>query len=276
MKRSTFVFILLLCSMVAQGQLLSVTATLTDPDGTVWVNGNCTVQIYSPSGLPYYTTTPVPTAPQPCTVNGSGVLAASLYNTSTITPFGAQYRFSIGSATSAQASTFLTPVTAADMTSTLSALLIAPRFDATRAYAYGYVDAEALGTQPGAQYYKTTGTPGLRVYNGSTWGSAGGSSSTGVVNTLQASDGAGGFKTGSGNGTWNGDITIAGSVSANANLGAGGALFLVGAGSNTANFYAATVITSATAGAASALPATPAGYLNIIVNAVNVKVPYYN
>jgi hypothetical protein len=39
---------------------------------------------------------------------------------------------------------------------------------------------------------------------------------------------------------------------------------------------AATTATSATAGAASALPATPLGYLEMVVNSVTVKVPYYS
>lgn len=39
---------------------------------------------------------------------------------------------------------------------------------------------------------------------------------------------------------------------------------------------AATTATSATAGAASALPATPLGYLEMSVNGVTVKVPYYS
>jgi hypothetical protein len=39
---------------------------------------------------------------------------------------------------------------------------------------------------------------------------------------------------------------------------------------------AATTATSATAGAATALPATPLGYLQININGVNCKVPYYS
>ena len=39
---------------------------------------------------------------------------------------------------------------------------------------------------------------------------------------------------------------------------------------------AATTATSATAGAASALPATPLGYLEMTVNSVTIKVPYYS
>lgn len=39
---------------------------------------------------------------------------------------------------------------------------------------------------------------------------------------------------------------------------------------------AATTATSATAGAASALPATPLGYLEMSVNGVTVKIPYYS
>jgi len=38
---------------------------------------------------------------------------------------------------------------------------------------------------------------------------------------------------------------------------------------------AGTLTTSATAGAASALPATPAGYLTVVLNSTVVKIPYY-
>jgi hypothetical protein len=37
-----------------------------------------------------------------------------------------------------------------------------------------------------------------------------------------------------------------------------------------------TTATTATSGAASALPATPAGYMNVNLNGVTVKVPFYN
>lgn len=185
------------CPFVAFGQLLSVTATLTDSDSTLWKNATCTVAVNSPNGAPFFGTTPVPTAPQACSVNGSGVLSTSIYNTSTITPTGATYTFSIQSATSATASTFQTAVTAANQTSNLSGLITAPRFNASVAFAYGYVDAEAIAIAPGAQYYNTT-TPAGRVWTGSAWAASGGGSGgctnnctftgTTIVTTLEAGD----------------------------------------------------------------------------------------
>lgn len=194
-------FFVLLCPLVVRGQLLSVTATLTDSDGTVWANGTCAAEIYSPNGIAYFGNTPIPIGPQPCAIDGSGVLTTSIYNTFTITPQGAQYRFRIASATSAPATSVLTSVGTANMTATLSALLVAPRFNASVAYVYGYNDIEAVATQPGAQYYKTIAPVGYRVFSGGTggtWSSAGGGGGTGapnpgVANQLYKSDGAGGW-----------------------------------------------------------------------------------
>lgn len=186
MLRKVFLFVLLLSPLVVRGQLLSVTATLTDPDGTLWVNAICSVQIYSPNGAPFFGVTPVPTAPQACSVDGSGVLSTSIYNTSTLTPIGTQYRFNINSATSAPGSSFLTPITSANMTGALSALLVRPRFDASKAFAYGYADVEAITGTPGGQYYNTV-TPAQRIWSGSAWTAAGGGGggSVGATNFIQ-------------------------------------------------------------------------------------------
>lgn len=188
--------VLLFCPSVVWGQLLSVTATLTDSDSVVWANGTCSVQVYSPNGTPFFGATPVPTNPQACAIDGSGVLATSIYNTTTITPSGAQYRFNISSATSAPGSSFLTLVTAANMTSVLSAQLVAPRFSAAIAFVYGYADVEAVATSPGGQYYKTTSTAGQRIWSGSAWtsggGGGGGCTASGPFGTIQASNGSGG------------------------------------------------------------------------------------
>ena len=181
---------LLFCPLAAWGQLLTVTATLTDSDSIVWANATCTVQIYSPNGPAFFGSTAVPIGPQPCTVNGSGVLSTSIYNTSTISPTGAQYQFTIASATSAPGSSFNTPVTAANMTSTLSALLVAPRFSAYTPFAYGYADVEVVASKPNGQYYNTV-TPAFRQWGGSSWATVGSSSggggctSEGSVGTLQ-------------------------------------------------------------------------------------------
>lgn len=44
----------------------------------------------------------------------------------------------------------------------------------------------------------------------------------------------------------------------------------------TSYMFNGTISTSATAGTAGALPATPAGYLSIVIDGVEKKVPYYN
>ena len=171
-----------------QGQLLSVTATLTDTDGQTWNNGTCIITPYNSTGGPnYYNGVAIPVNPS-CTINSSGVLSASLYNTGTLNPNSAQYQFTIQSNTSAKASTFLSPVTSSNLSSTLSALITAPRFSASST-AFGYLDVEALAGQVGLTYYNVS-TPAWRqctvVTNTicTTWvtvGSGGGGGSPGGV-----------------------------------------------------------------------------------------------
>ena len=175
MIRKLLIGFLLFCPLIAKAQLLSVTATLTDSDSTVWANATCTVQVYSPTNPAMFGTTVIPVGPQACSVNGSGVLSTSIYNTSTATPTGVQYQFSICSKTSAPCSSFNTPIVAANSTSVLSALLVAPRFNTNFAFAYGYNDTEAIAGTPGSTYYEI-GT-GPRNWTGSAWASGGGGSS---------------------------------------------------------------------------------------------------
>lgn len=173
--------------LLANAQLLSVTATLTDTDGQTWNNGTCSISVYNSQGVtPQYNGTPIPTNPV-CSINSSGVLSASLYNTNTLFPVSSQYRFTIQSNTSATASVVTTPVTVSNMSSALSALITAPRFNAgynTR----GYADVEAQTSNVGITYYNVS-TPAWRqctvVTSGtcSTWvtvGSGGGSTAPGT------------------------------------------------------------------------------------------------
>ena len=109
---------------IINAQLMSVTATLTDTDGQVWTNGTCTITAYNSTGGPnYYQGIAIPSSPA-CAINSSGVLSASLYNTGTLNPASAQYQFTIQSNTSAKASTFLSPVTSSNLSSTLYLLLL--------------------------------------------------------------------------------------------------------------------------------------------------------
>jgi hypothetical protein len=142
-----------LCSACAVAQTISVTATITDSDSQTWNYGSGFVQLVSPNGPPFYSGTAVSTAPQVLTFNSSGALAVTLYNTSTITPTGAQYRWTLCSWTSAPCTTFLTSVTTANLSTLLSGLVAAPRFNSAPA-AYGYADVEVIAPPyPGGGYF---------------------------------------------------------------------------------------------------------------------------
>ena len=137
-------------------QSLSVTSTINDTE-TAWANGTWSVALTQPG---FYNGTAVSTAPQSGTMNGSGALAVTLNNTSTITPTGALYRWTLCSNTSAPCSVFTTSVVTTNLSSLLSGLVTKPRFAASPT-AFGYLDAEATAGQVGFTYYNVT-TPAWR------------------------------------------------------------------------------------------------------------------
>lgn len=174
MRKVWLVLILLLGTGVVFGQSMSVTATLTDSDSTVWANGTCSIRLYNGQSIGYqYNGVAVPIAPA-CSINSSGVLSATMYNTNTMSPVAAQYQLNICSDTSAPCSSFLTTVTTTNQTSAFSALLVAPRFSAVYG-SFGYADVEITNVVAGVYYYNVTSGM-LRQFNGSTWNnvSAGG------------------------------------------------------------------------------------------------------
>ena len=163
----------LLSSTGSYAQTLSVTATITDSDAQTWNSGGWRVQLISPNGPPFYNGSAVSTATQSGTMNSSGALAVTLNNTSTISPIGAQYQWTLCSQTSAPCSVFITSVTTSNLSTLLSSLITRPRFSASPA-AFGYLDAE-VSTIPyiGATYYNVT-TPAWRQWNGTAWVTVGG------------------------------------------------------------------------------------------------------
>jgi hypothetical protein len=174
MKKYLFLFLLSITSMCRAS---SLTATITDtPDGNVWANGTCRLVIYSPNGTPTVAGTPLTAAQKTpaCTMNGSGVLSAAVTDTSTITPAGALWTFTIcPNATSGCFSTNMAVTgSSPDLSTALSALANSPRFPAGPS-AYGYADAEITPTPlPGGTYYNVT-TPAYRQWNGSAWATVG-------------------------------------------------------------------------------------------------------
>lgn len=172
LKKLSLVLICLIALITpALGQSMSVTATLTDSDSTVWANGTCSIQLYNGQSIGYqYNGVAVPIAPT-CAINGSGVLSATMYNTSTMSPVAAQYQLNICSNTSAPCSSFLTTVTTTNQTSAFSALLVAPRFSAVYG-SYGYTDVEVKNAVAGVYYYNVT-LGVIRQFNGTSWATIG-------------------------------------------------------------------------------------------------------
>ena len=163
----------------SSGQLLSVTATITDSDGQTWNNGSCgIILINSTGGTSYYNGTILP-AFYTCAINSAGVLNASLYNTNTITPSSSLYTFNICSNTSAACSNFQIPVTGTDLSSAISSRITAPRFGAGP-YSYGYLDAEVEPVpQIGGVYYNVTNLI-TRQWNGGSWVNGGSNNATSI------------------------------------------------------------------------------------------------
>jgi hypothetical protein len=148
-------FLLGLALSFSQAQTISVTATLTDSDGQTWNNGTCQINLVNSSyGPSYYQGTQLPTS-YACAIDGSGNLTATLYNTSSITPGVAQYTFNMCPQASVSCTSATIPIITADQSTTLSNMLVAPRFN-TGPGAYGYLDAEAIPVSLGGQYYNVT------------------------------------------------------------------------------------------------------------------------
>jgi hypothetical protein len=155
LKKIIALVLFLLGSHILVAQTISVTATLTDSDSQTWNYGTCAINLipsnYGPS---YYGSVLLPTS-YACSISSVGVLTATLYNSSTVTPVIAQYKFTICPHASAACTTLSVPITTANQSSILSALLVAPRFT-TGSNSYGYLDAEVSPGIIGGQYFNVT------------------------------------------------------------------------------------------------------------------------
>ena len=170
--RKQLVVLLFLVS-AAFSQTSNVTATITDPDGQTWNNGNVQITLIPAPGQ---VGPPVwaggTNFPQKfsATMDGTGTFTVSIPDNGFITPPGSKWQFTLCSNTSAPCQNVTTSVTggAPNLSSVLSTALAAPRFGAGQ-YAYGYSDTEVIFPTIGSTYYNVT-LGVLRVWNGSTWG----------------------------------------------------------------------------------------------------------
>jgi len=122
---------LVFTSLSALGQQ---TATLTDSDGTVWINGTWSANLISPNGAPSVARVPLTAAQQYAqgTLSAAGALSATLVPTNTLDQSGATWQFRISPNSSVTPSTVSTTITSSNqsLTTVLSAGITAPRFPA--------------------------------------------------------------------------------------------------------------------------------------------------
>lgn len=165
----------------------NVTATLTDPDGTVW--GNCTWTATATSPVPpTIAGTPVPDASLRAngSCNSSGVLTATILDTSSIQQTGMTWAFTIqpnASVAPSVVSGVAVVGATVNLSSTLSASLKMLRF-AAGPNAYGYADIEINSSSIGNTYFNTgtlcSATGGVRQLSNAGWQCGGGGSGGGA------------------------------------------------------------------------------------------------
>ena len=193
MKKILLIISLIFGGLVTSAQTTSVTATITDSDSQTWNNGTwqaILTNVANPNG-PYYLDGVQLTAAQlqkSGSMSSSGVITGTFYDTvNHITPNGSVYLFTLCPNASAPCVSNIgaSPTgSSINLSTTLSANLAAPRFAATGANKYGYLDAEISPTPvSGGVYYNVT-TGFQRIWSGSAWsnnGSGAGGPPTGAA-----------------------------------------------------------------------------------------------
>ena len=156
----------------------TVTATITDSDSQTWNNCKWRVVLHNPRPdiIPSASGTALTAGQitQSGSCDGSGALSVTLVDSTTISPVGTTWNFSISPNASAPGGTGATAVSGSSQSLSvfLSGIVRAPRFNAGSGQ-YGYSDTEVITTLlPGATYYNVT-TPALRLWSGSGWSSIG-------------------------------------------------------------------------------------------------------
>ena len=190
----------------AASRASTVSATVTDTDSQVWMNGTWRANLVLPSG-PFGNVQPTVNGSPFVTglngvINPAGVFTAILTDTSTLDQSGGTWSIQVcpNSSVSHNAASGCYTVTApivgatVDLTSRFSSIP-APRFPAG-AQAFGYLDIECIPpSTPGMGYYNTGNVPateGLRLWDGKRWtgtGSGGGGGG-GIPQTINLLSGA--------------------------------------------------------------------------------------
>lgn len=170
--------IFLLFSTVAIAQSTTVSATVVDSDSTTWANGTWSISFVPSQSFPnlssYTCNGSALTTSYKGTLNGSGAFSQAMCTGSFTAPGGGSWNISICPNSSAPCGllNFTTAGSTLDLSSTITAAIKAPRFNALSG-SYGYADVEAaLSLRPGGTYFNVT-TPCQKVYSGSSWSCVG-------------------------------------------------------------------------------------------------------
>jgi hypothetical protein len=166
-----------LASLAAAGQSTTVTATISDPAGTVWASGSYTITfVGSSSGAPFIAPSGQSfTTSFAGTLNSSGQFTQALTDVAFIHPSNSTWKFCVAPATVPSQSFCTTvPVTGASqsVSAQINAAIQSPTFTGSQ-LVRAYNDGEVQGVN-GNQYYNVTSNV-FRCFVGGAWGNCAGS-----------------------------------------------------------------------------------------------------
>jgi hypothetical protein len=188
---------------VSYAQTTAVSATVTDSDGTVWKNGTWSINFQPGQGFTGPSQYNINGSPlsasiysQTGTLDGSGALAVTVYDSTIVNPTGSSWYLTIcpNSSVACSIYQFSTSGATQNISTPLTAIINSPRFVA-KSGMYGYNDGEAsLSIATGATYWNVTSST-QRCYNGTSWANCAGSTSgtvtsvTGTANQIDVATG---------------------------------------------------------------------------------------
>jgi len=198
MKKILLLSFISLLSSIGVAQNTTLSATVIDADGTTWFSGPWRLQFvpnFNNPNINNYNINGVPLSPSVTTqsgsLNGSGVLSATVYQNSVITPAGSSWTINICPYASAPCANipFIATGSSMNLSTLINSLIQAPRYRATIG-AYGYIDTEAIiQLAPGSIYYNVT-QDCYRGYSGSSWACLTSGSNPGTVTYFNAPSGS--------------------------------------------------------------------------------------
>ena len=185
LKNLAWILLFLFLAPFIAAQSTTVSATVVDSDSTTWANGtwsvafvpspdNPNIGIYNQNGTPLSNSVLF----QSGTLDGSGALSFSIYQTSSISPSGSGWKITVCPNASTPCGTynFTTSTSTLNISSALTTTIPAPRFHAI-AGTYGYTDAEAVVKLLNGNTYYNVNDACQRYYDGTTWTCGGGGTS---------------------------------------------------------------------------------------------------